>query len=200
MARYIKLILWVLIIAAIVTGAIIFFNRQSTEPEYKTEDARIKSISNMVDLCTSDIHEELTIKDSVNGKWIVARQTIEGHIRFNLDSLKTETKGDTLIVFLPRERVDILENASPEAYAVLDYWDSSNPVFQRTLTAREENIIKNRWQSKARKRIYNRGYVRDARKNAIEILSQFLNGMRGPDDSLGPVIIIDPDPNPKYSE
>ncbi len=200
MARSIKSILLVVIIVAITAGIIIYFNSQSTEPEYKTEDARIKSVTNMVDLCTADFHEELTIKDSINGKWIVARQTIEGHIRFNIDSLKTETRGDTLIVFLPPERVDILEMASPEAYAVLDYWDGSNPVFQRTLTANEENIIKKRWQSKARKRVYNRGYVRDARKNAIEILSQFLNGMRGENDNLGPVILVDPDPNPKYIE
>lgn len=148
----------------------------------------------MVELCTSDIHEEVAIKDSVNGKWIVARQTIEGRIRFNLDSLKIDEKGDTTIVYLPPERVDILENASPGAYEVLDSWDSKNSIFSRTLTANEENVIKRRWQDKARKRIYERGYVEQARVNAINTLTPLLSRMKGPDGKQGPVIVIDPTP------
>ena len=69
--------------------------------DYKTRDARIKSITKMVELCTSDIHEEVAIKDSINGKWIVARQTIEGRIRFDLDSLRVDERGDTTIIYLP---------------------------------------------------------------------------------------------------
>lgn len=149
----------------------------------------------MIELCTSDIHEEVAIKDSINGKWIVARQTIEGRIRFDLDSLKIDERGDTTIIYLPPERVDILENASPEAYEVLDSWDGKNSVFSRTLTANEENIIKRRWQDKTKKRIYERGYVAQARANAVRSLAPLFSRMKGPFDKQGPVILMDPTPN-----
>ena len=163
--------------------------------DYKTRDARIKSITKMVELCTSDIHEEVAIKDSINGKWIVARQTIEGRIRFDLDSLRVDERGDTTIIYLPPERVDILENVSPEAYEVLDSWDSKNILLSRSLSAEEENIIKRRWQDKTKKRIYERGYVAQARANAISSLTPLFNRMKGPFGKQGPVIFIDPTPD-----
>lgn len=170
--------------------------------EFKTQDARIKSIRQMVDLCIADIHEEWAIKDSINGKWIVVRQTIEGRVRFDLDSLRTENRGDTLLVYLPAERVEIYENASPGAYEVLDSWDGRNLIFERTLTTAEENRLKERWQRKARMRIYARGYVKDARANAVKSLAPLLNAMHGEDGTGGPVIVVDPTPggNPPRSK
>lgn len=187
----------ILIVALIAIVALIWVVRPSKSVvDYKTRDARIKSITNMVELCSADIHEEMAVKDSVNGKWIVARQTIEGRIRFDLDSLRFEESGDTTFVYLPPERVDILENASPEAYEVLDSWDGEHTIFTRTLTAAEENRIKTRWQQKARQRIYQRGYVKQARANAISTLTPLLSEMKGPFGKQGPVIIIDPTPDP----
>lgn len=193
MNKWVKIL--IIAIVAIFIGLIVWYILPSRPIEdYKTRDARIKSITKMVELCASDIHEEMAIKDSVNGKWIVARQTIEGRIRFDLDSLKIEEKGDTTIIYLPPERVDIFENDSPAAYEVLDSWDSKNSIFSRTLTANEENIIKRRWQDKARKRIYERGYVAQARANAVNSLTPLFCHMRGPVGKQGPVIVIDPNP------
>lgn len=190
---------WLLIIiglAIVVSAAImtIKFLSSPETPDYKTQEARIKEISQMVELCTADIYEEWAIKDSINGKWVVARQTIEGRIRFDLDSLQMENRGDTTIVYLPAERVDILESASPGAYEVLDAWDGRNLIFKRILTAAEENILKTRWQKRVRTRIYKRGYVRDARANAIKSLTPLLNAMKGPYGKDSQVIIIDPTP------
>lgn len=193
MKKWIYLILF-LALVAIVAIVVVKITTPSDTPVYKTEHARIKNITQMVELCTADIHEEWAVKDSVNGKWIVARQTIEGRIRFDLDSLRIEKRGDTTVVYLPRERVDIMESASPGAYEVLDAWDGRNLIFERTLTAAEENILKSRWQRRARGRIYKRGYVRDARANAVKSLTPLLNAMRGPTGEEGPVIIVDPTP------
>lgn len=162
------------------------------EPDYKTQDIKVKSIRRMVELCTSDIHEEMAVKDSINGKWIVARQTINGRIRFDLDKLRIEENGDTTLVYLPPERVDILESTSPDSYEILDMWDSRNPLFERTLTASEENILKTRWQKKARQRIYQRGYVEQAREHAVVSLTPLLNAIKGADGKTSTVIIIDP--------
>lgn len=193
MSKWTKLIIILLVAAA--AGFLIWITLPSRPVEgYKTRDSRIKSISRMVDLCTSDIHEEMAIKDSVNGKWIVARQTIAGHIRFDLDSLKIEERGDTTVIYLPPERVDILESDSPGSYVVLDSWDGVHTFFPRTLTAKEENIIKRRWLKKAKKRVYERGYVRLARANAVDALSPLFSRMKGPFGKQGPVIIVDPAP------
>lgn len=125
-----------LVVGAVVVAAVVvlvcWLIPSHTPDNYQTRSSRIKSIRNMVELCTADIHEEMAIKDSVNGKWIVARQTIEGHIRFDLDSMKIEERGDTTIVFLPPERVDILESTTPGSYDVLDSWDGSRTFFPRT--------------------------------------------------------------------
>ncbi|MBD5356939.1 MAG: hypothetical protein HDR88_08060 [Bacteroides sp.] len=183
-----------LIIAAalVAVGCIVWWCTRTPENvSYKTQSAKVKAISNMVELCTTDIHEEIPIKDSINGKWIVARQVVEGRIRFDIERLKTETQGDTLIVYLPRERVDILENASPNAYQVLDTWDGKSMMFPRTLTAAEENAVKKRWQNRIRKKLYARGYVKRARHEAVNTLIPLITAMQAPGTT---VMIIDPTP------
>lgn len=180
----------IFLIAGVVIGYKL--SRPEKTPDYKTQEMRGKSITRMVELCTSDIHEEMAVKDSVNGKWIVARQTINGRIRFDLDQLRIEEQGDTTFVILPPERVDILESASPGGYEILDMWDSRNPLFERTLTAAEENILKTRWQKRAKQRIYQRGYVKQARANAVASLTPLLNALKGSDGKASPVIILDP--------
>lgn len=192
--KWIKIM--VAVMALILIGGFIWYlSEAKPAPDYKTRAARIKSIKQMVDLCTVDINEEVPIKDSINGKWIVARQNVSGRIRFNLDSLKIEERGDTTIVYLPPEKVEVLENASPGAYEILDSWDGRRPIFGRVLTTAEENRLKARWQNRIVRRIYNRGYVRQARSNAVNILTPLFGELQGPFGKQGPVVIIDPTPS-----
>lgn len=188
---WIKVILILIAVAAVALAAWRILT-PAEQPDYKTRAARIKAVEQMVEMCTTDIHDEMAVKDNINGKWIVARQVIEGRIRFDLDSLRMEERGDTTVVYLPPERVDILESASPDAYEVLDAWDGNNRFFPRTLTAAEENTLKKRWENRARQRIYDRGYVKDARQRAVATLTPLLQQMKGPHGEQGPVIIIDP--------
>lgn len=192
--KWIKII--VIVLAAVLAYYVVnMLTAERKEREYKTKTARIKSIEQMVELCTLDVHEEVPLKDSVNGKWIVARQTIEGRVRFDLDSLKVEERGDTTIVYLPPERVDVMESASPSAYEIYDSWDASNRLFGRALTAAEENTLKRRWQKNVVKRVYDRGYVSRARRQAVESLTPLFRQMQGPFGKEGPVIVIDPTPS-----
>lgn len=175
-----------------ITGCLIWWLTAKPEKQrYRTNAAQIKAISSMVELCTTDIHEEIPVKDSINGKWIVARQVVDGRIRFDVEHLKIENKSDTTILYLPPERVDILENAGPDAYQVLDTWDGKSMMFQRPLTAAEENVLKKRWQNRMRKKIYARGYVKRARHEAMTTLAPLLKAMHEPGTT---VIIIDPTP------
>ncbi|MDE5887345.1 MAG: DUF4230 domain-containing protein [Muribaculaceae bacterium] len=192
--KILKYILPVLIMAAVGIAIWIWLPENKPDDGIRLQQARIKSISSMIELCTLDVHEEMAIKDSINGKWIVARQTIEGRVRFNLDSLKVEERGDTLVVMLPPERVDILEGAESDSYQVLDTWDGTRNLFPRTMTAAEENAIKRRWQKKARERIYERGYVKMAREDAKKTLISLF-------EATGqPIIILDPLPSPRRVE
>ncbi|MDE6299479.1 MAG: DUF4230 domain-containing protein [Muribaculaceae bacterium] len=189
-----KYILLLIVVAVAGVALWWWLSRPVADDGVRTREARIQSITDMIELCTLDIHDEITIKDSIHGKWIVARQTIEGRVRFDLDSIKVAEKGDTLVITLPRERVDILENAGADSYEVLDTWDGSRSLFPRTVTAAEENAIKRRWQAKARERIYRRGYVKQAREEAKSTLQSFFG-------ALGvPVIILDPLPAPRTVE
>lgn len=186
--------------AIIIGGFIWYFCTVDKGQDFQSQDARIKSIKQMVDLCTTDLHEEIAVKDSVNGKWIVARQTIEGRVRFNLDSLQIEQRGDTTLFYLPPERVEVLESAAPSSYRILDTWDASRRILSRTLTANEENVIKTRAQKNAVKRIYDRGYVKRARANAVQTLTPLFQALSGPAGKQGPVIIVDPTPDGVLSE
>ncbi|MDE5875238.1 MAG: DUF4230 domain-containing protein [Muribaculaceae bacterium] len=189
-----KYILLLIVVAVACVALWWWLSRPVADDGMRTREARIQSITDMIELCTLDIHDEITIKDSIHGKWIVARQTIEGRVRFDLDSIKVAEKGDTLVITLPQERVDILENAGADSYEVLDTWDGSRSLFPRTVTAAEENAIKRRWQAKARERIYRRGYVKQAREEAKSTLQSFFG-------ALGvPVIILDPLPAPRTVE
>lgn len=178
----------IILLAFVAVGVIVWMvTRPESSARFKTDSARIKAITNMVELCATDIHEEIPVKDSINGKWIVARQVIDGRIRFDIERLRIESRGDTTVVYLPEERIDILESASPDAYRVLDTWDGRSSFFPRTLTAAEENILKTRWQQRAEDQIRSRGYVARARRNATESLTSLLSALLGPDS---PVIVI----------
>lgn len=185
--RYIFLILLLAI-----AGLLVYFLTRKEEPrEYATDPARINAIREMVNLCTLDFYEEIPFKDSINGKWIVATEKIRGSVKFNLEDLKIKEHGDTTIVFLPKEKVEILESSDPGAYRVIDCWDSRRPVFGRVLTAREENILKERFRKRTLGKIYAKGYVKRARRNAVETLTPLFSNLRGPAASQGPVIVID---------
>lgn len=189
-----KIVAVIVVIAALGAGVAYWLKPKQDDRDYDTQAARVKTISSMVELCTADIHDEMPIKDSINGKWIVARQVLEGRIRFDLDALRIEERGDTTVVYLPPERVDVLENAGPDAYEVLDAWDGRNMIFSRTLTAAEENALKKRWQRQLVGKIYDKGYVRQARANAVKTLAPLLSAMRGSTSGQGAVIVIDPTP------
>lgn len=149
--------------------------------------ARVKTIKQMVDLCTLEINEEICLKDSVNGKWLIAREKVRGSIRFDIEKLAIGQRGDTLIVQLPPEKIVILESDEPDAYQVLDTWDARS-FFPRRLTAAEENIIKNRWRKRIIDDMYDKGHVRHARRNAVSTLTSLMSRLKGV------VIINDPQP------
>lgn len=172
--RWIKNILMVVVV--LLAGGYLYWylNRPVEREDFETEPSRLKEIREMADLCTLDFHEEIAIKDQADGKWIVAKMTVEGSVRYDLDSLRFEERGDTVMVTLPKERIEILESAEPGSYEVLDSWDQKRIAFGRKLTAAEENGIKQRARGHLEQTLRSRGYVKRARENASATLRPLL--------------------------
>ncbi len=173
--RWIRSIL-VALLLLVAGGYIYWFMTRPVEEEpiYSTKPASLKEIKEMARLATLDFHEEIAVKDQVDGKWIVARMTVEGSVKYDLDSLSLVQRPDTLILNVPAERFEILESTAPSSYEVLDTWDSERPVFGRKLTAAEENAVKKRAASRLENTLRSRGYVNRARENARSVLTPLL--------------------------
>lgn len=151
-------------------------------------DARATDIKSMVRLCSVEIYEDYPIKASIGSRHFFARETLNGTISFDLDSLRSETRGDTLVVTLPREIVEIHESTEPNAYEVIDTWND-RLLGSDKFTVKEENEIKRKAVANYRRRIYAKGYVRRARAEAVANLRAMLAAATG-----RPVIVTDPSP------
>ena len=128
----------------------------------------------MAELATLDFHEEVAVKDNADGKWIVARMTVDGSVKYDMENVSLENHGDTLTLHLPAEKFEILESTSPGAYIVIDTWDAERPVFGRKLSTAEENAIKQRARKRLEATLRKRGYVQRARDNASAALLPLL--------------------------
>ena len=152
-------------------------------------DAVISDISPMVRLCSVDIYEDVPIKASIGSRHMFARATVNGSITFDLEGLQMQEQGDTLLVTLPREIVEIYESTEPGAYKVIDTWNDS---FFGTdnITTEEENKIKAKVRDNFRRKVYAKGYVKRARAEAASNLTGMLSGLTGKT-----VIVNDPTPD-----
>lgn len=152
-----------------------YFTRPVEEQKFETRPAELKAIREMAQLATLDFHEEMTVKDQIDGKWLVARMTVEGSVKYDLDSIRFDQKGDTVVIILPKEKIDIYESTDKGAYEVLDTWDANRPILGRKLTAAEENAIKEHARARLEQTIRNRGYVKRAQDNARVTLTPLLS-------------------------
>ncbi|MCM1076930.1 MAG: DUF4230 domain-containing protein [Bacteroides sp.] len=151
-------------------------------------ETKLSEIKEMMKLCTMEIRDDVAIKDSINGKWIFAKNTVNGYIRFDLEELDYQLRNDSVFIILPPEEIEIYESDNDKAYEVIDTWNSS-PFDLRKITAAEETAIKQRMAEQYKSSFYDKGYVRRARTSAVATLSRLLSMM---DDNI---TIIDPHPD-----
>lgn len=179
---------WIGIAAAalVAVGAVAWYGNRSGSTA-SVKETRMKEIREMVNLCTLEIMDEVALKDSINGKWLFARCRLNGRVGFDLEKLEFREKGDTLVVVLPPETVEIRESVSPGSYEVIDTWDDSLLGLGK-LTAAEENALRRRQAARYRRMVYSRGYVSRARANAVATLTDLFSLFDTP------VVISDPSP------
>ncbi|MBD5370727.1 MAG: DUF4230 domain-containing protein [Bacteroides sp.] len=191
----IRILLGLTVIAAI-GGAVWYITHKSGTPAPEVEpvemrDARITAIAPMLRLCSLEFTEDIPVKGNVGKRHLMGRATVRGSISFDLDSVASSMRGDTLVVTLPREIVEILESTDPGSYEVIDTWNDALFGSSRFTTA-EENAIKEKARADFRRRLYSRGTVRRARAEAAANLRSLLAPMSG-----GPVTVEDPTPDPR---
>ncbi len=180
-----------IIVLVVVAAAGFVGYKWFTDPEASNvsmKDAKIADVSPMLRLCAVEIYDDVLVRGTIGKKEMFARMALKGSISFDLDSVDMTQSGDTLMLNLPREIVEIYESTDAGAYEVIDTWcdglfGSSN------FTAAEENSIKVKAREDYRKNIYDKGYVKRARKEAVANLTSLLGGLTG-----ATVIVTDPSP------
>ena len=94
-------------------------------------ETKLSEIKEMVKLCSLEVRDDVAIKDSINGKWIFAKNTINGYIRFDLEKLDYQLRNDSVFIFLPPEEIEVYESSSPNSYEVIDTWDNTLFVLRK---------------------------------------------------------------------
>jgi hypothetical protein len=158
-------------------------------PEASTvsvHNAMIAEIKPMFSLCTVQISEDYPLDEQLGSKHIFAKVALKGTISFDISNLKTESRGDTLVVYLPKEIVDVKESTAPNSYQVIDTWND-NLLGSNDMTAAEENRVKEHVAYKFRRHIYDKGYVKRARAEAVVNLTHLMSAMSTP------VVVVDED-------
>lgn len=185
--KTIRIIIIFLIVAAAVGLAVWW--KMSPEPDrVRLDAAKIADIRSMVELCSMEIYEDYPVKASIGPRHFFARETLRSSISFDLERLGVEERGDTLVVTLPPEIIEIRESTEPDSYRVIDTW-SDRFLGSSTFTVREENEIKRKALAGYRRRIYARGYVARARAEAASSLRSMLSAA-----TRRPVTVVDPTP------
>lgn len=185
-------LLIVLIVVAGVAGLAIWLKSSPETDSARIEDARIKDVRSLAQLCAMEIYEEIPIKAHIGTRHLFARQRLRGSISFDIDKLVIDASGDTVREALPPETVEIYESTEPDSYKVIDTWNTRF-LGSDKFTAAEENSIKAKAREQWIKRQYASGTVRRARAEATVNLRDMLSTIY-----QKPAIVFDPTPNGIY--
>lgn len=185
--RYIALLMTLIVILA--AAAIILWRNSQASTNMSISETKLSEIKDMVKLCSLEVRDDIAIRDSINGKWIFAKNTVNGYVRFDLEKLDYQTRNDSIVIFLPPEEIEVYESSRDNSYEVIDTWNQSL-LDLRNLTAAEETAIKKRVADRYKASFYEKGYVSRARSSAVATLSTLLSRM---DDGKITVVDLYPD-------
>lgn len=185
--RYTALLLTLIVILA--AAAIILWRSSQASTNMSISETKLSEIKDMFKLCSLEVRDDIAIRDSINGKWIFAKNTVNGYVRFDLEKLDYQTCNDSIVIFLPPEEIEVYESSRDNSYEVIDTWNQSL-LDLRNLTAAEETAIKKRVADRYKASFYEKGYVSRARSSAVATLSTLLSRM---DDGKITVVDLYPD-------
>lgn len=105
------LLLLVIVAAACALGVWWYVSPEASH--VTVHKAAIKDITPMVRLCALDIYEDVPVRGQIGDKHIFARAVVNGSVTFDLEKMKTEERGDTLLVTLPPSGSKSMSRPSP---------------------------------------------------------------------------------------
>lgn len=185
--RTFKIIVSLLCVVVVAAAAVYIVHsvRSGNDGPVKASPSKIAEISRVADLCTVEIYSDIPIKGRIGKKHIFARQTLSGNISFPIDSLSFRDSNDTTFVWLPKEKITLLESTDPKSFEIIDTWNDSF-LGSGHFSAAEENSIKLKARSRAIERLYADGTVGRARREAVGRLQTMLHAIW-----QTPVVVID---------
>lgn len=190
MIKIIKLIFVLLIVASIIVGYFYFVNPNRTISVGK---GKVSKIETMVQLCTIDLYNEVPILDTINNKAICAIQKQKGSVSFDLEKMKMDTNGNTVIITLSPEIVEIFEATEDKSWEVVDTKSigtiSSLLPNSDRLTEEEENMVKSKVKRNSTKLLYHNGVIERARLEGAQNIKQLMEQVY-----RKPIKVIDPTP------
>lgn len=165
--------------------------RQTDAEDIEVKKGRINDIETLARLCSTDIYAEIPVLDTINGKVLFAIQKQRGSVTFDMENLTVDESGDTVIIILPPEVVEIYESTEPDSWQVVDTKAIGPLAMLRSdrVNIREENQLKEKIRQKAIRRYYDNGTIARARVHAARTIESMLSRIY-----RRPVTVIDPTP------
>lgn len=190
MIKSIKLIVALLVVAAIIAGYFYFTNAKN--PVSMLGKGKINKIETMAQLCAIDLYNEVPILDTINNKVICAVQKQRGSVSFDLEKMKMDTNGDTVIITLSPEIVEIYEATEDNSWEVIDtkaLGTITALLSNSDLTEDEDNMVKAKIRNNSAKLLYHNGVIERARLEGGQNIKQLMEQVY-----RKPVKVVDPTP------
>lgn len=152
---------------------------------------KINKVDTMVELCSIDFYNEVPIIDTVQNWVCFAKQKQRGSISFDIENLDIDANGDSVLIILPPEIIEIMEATDDKAWETVDSKDLK--WLQRLSTSRAPvevwSIVKKNALIKSKKNLYQAGIVERARMEGAENLQTLMEKVYNK-----PVKVTDPTP------
>lgn len=169
-----RTIITVLIAVTLAAVAWLWFSQRDNGDDISVSDTTAIEVQQMVRLCSMEIYEEMPVSDSIDTRHLFARQLQQGSVSFDVENLDITSRGDTLVVVLPKETVELRESTRPGSWKVIDRWNTRT-FGSAAITNAEENAMKARARDKAIRRLYDNGTIARARSEAATSLQSMLS-------------------------
>lgn len=185
-------------IAVAIAGIGVWFTISSPEETIDVRKGQISNIETMAQLCAIEIYSEVPVLDTINNKVMFAIQKQRGSVSFDLENIQMDAEGDTVMITLPPEIVELYEATEDNSWEVIDTKAIGPMSMFRSdkFTDEEENAVKAKIQDRSKRLLYRNGTIGRARKEGAENLRVLMEKVY-----LKPVKIIDPTPRgARYEE
>lgn len=169
------------VIAAVCIGGWIWWkasHSEETPDERGFEPVKVAEVKELVSLSTIEIDREVPVKGEIGTRHIVASMRVVGDISFDLEQLRVEERGDTIVVILPPERITLRESTDSGSYRIIDQWNEKFLAGSR-FTTEEENAVKRDALAAAERDLRAKGYPAMARRAAAADVTALLGASTG---------------------